>query len=285
MTDTKLKPTLSNLQKRIIVSAIYFPLVLLSAYDTRIFAGILTLLCGACWHEYLSFKFKPNQFADWLLHFSKIVMGSAPVLMMAVGLSFELGVALIALILQIRVVGDLTKGMSLAKIAEGMSFYIFGLFYLTGLFSLLALIQARPSGREAIWFLFFVVALTDTGAYFSGRYFGRTPFFQNISPSKTQEGAYGGAACAAIVGLLYYLIFPRYDFITPNLFMCIVLAVTLSVASIFGDLFESLLKRTYGVKDSGHLLPGHGGVLDRFDGVIAAAIPLFFFVALRGGFR
>lgn len=281
----KAKPTLTNLQKRILVSAIYFPLVLLSAYDTRVFCAILTLVCGCCWHEYLSFRSHPAHFKDWLVHFSKIVVGSAPVLMMAVGLPFELGVALICLVVQVKVVVDLVNGDNLAKIIEGLSFYFFGALYLTLLFSLVALIQARPSGREAIWFLFFVVAMTDTGGYFCGRFFGRHAFFQHISPSKTQEGAWGGIAAAALVGILYYLIFPRYDFITPNLFMCILLAVILGLASIFGDLFESLLKRSYGVKDSGHLMPGHGGVLDRFDGIIAAAIPLFFFVALRGGFR
>lgn len=283
--ESKAKPTLSNLQKRILVSAVYFPLVLLSAYDTRIFCAILTILSGCCWHEYLSFRSTPAHFYDWLVHFSKIVICSAPVLVMAVGLPFELGIGVLALALQIRVIMDLVNGLSLAKIVDGLSFYVFGLFYITALFCLVALIQARPSGREAIWFLFFVVAMTDTGAYFCGRYFGKNPFFQHISPSKTQEGAFGGVAGAALVGVLYYFIFPRYDFITPNLFMCVVLAVVLAIASIFGDLFESLVKRSYGVKDSGTLLPGHGGVLDRFDGIIAAAIPLFFFVALRGGFR
>ncbi|MBN8554774.1 MAG: phosphatidate cytidylyltransferase [Deltaproteobacteria bacterium] len=277
--------TLTNLQKRILVSAIYFPALLLSANDARVFSLLMTLALGACWHEYLSFRAKPTNQDEWIQHGLKILLGVLPTLFIGIGLGFELAIGTIALVLQIHIIRSLAAKKTFHTIISSLSFSLVGFVYLTGLFSLLSLIQMRSSGREAIWFLFFVVALTDTAAYFWGKQFGRTPFFQNISPSKTKEGFWAGMAGAMIVGIIFKLVFSHFDFMTPNFFWCLVLAAALGFASVFGDLFESMLKRTYGVKDSGTLLPGHGGVLDRLDGVLFAAVPLFFFMALRGGFR
>lgn len=278
---------MSNLQKRILVSAIYFPALLVAAYDHGwYFPMLMTLICGACWHEYLSFRFKPHNFYDWFWHFMMILVGVFPLFTMAFGRSYEVGAAVVALVLQVKVIHWIVQKRSIAEMTGELGFYVFGFIYLTGLFSLLTFIQVQSvDGTAAIWFLLFVVALTDTGAYFSGRFYGKTPFFQNVSPSKTQEGAWGGCLGALLIGVVFFFMLRHYEFPVPNLFLVILLSVVMAIASIFGDLFESLLKRTYGVKDSGKLLPGHGGVLDRFDGVIFAAIPLFFFMALRGGFR
>ena len=100
----------------------------------------------------------------------------------------------------------------------------------------------------------------DTGAYFVGKLIGRTKLFPSVSPGKTREGAVGGILMACLVGFLWSLrfsVFPTWKWIG--------LAAVVSVFGIFGDLVESSFKRELGVKDSGTLLPGHGGVLDRFD--------------------
>jgi phosphatidate cytidylyltransferase len=110
------------------------------------------------------------------------------------------------------------------------------------------------------------VAAGDTFAYFVGRAFGKTPLAPRVSPNKTVEGAVGGLAASILIAAVYAAVFLpgiRTGFI-------LVAAAILGAAGQGGDLFESMLKRAAGVKDSGTLLPGHGGMLDRADAMIAA---------------
>ncbi len=127
-------------------------------------------------------------------------------------------------------------------------------------------------GMEALIWLVIVVALTDTAAYFVGKAIGKHPFCP-VSPKKTWEGVVGGVIVATIAGAFY-----GHGFVSFALALFISFVV--SVASIFGDLFESFLKRNAGVKDSGNILPGHGGVLDRVDGYMFGAILMV--ILLRG---
>jgi len=127
-------------------------------------------------------------------------------------------------------------------------------------------------GMEALIWLTLVVALTDTGAYFTGRSFGKTPF-NPISPKKTWEGVAGGVFLATVIGAWYGVSF-------VSLFLALVISFVVSVSSVYGDLYESYLKRRAGVKDSGNILPGHGGMLDRVDGFMFAAVMMV--VLLRG---
>lgn len=132
----------------------------------------------------------------------------------------------------------------------------------------LATLHGGRHGIARIFFLFALVWLTDIGAYFVGRAFGRRKLAPNISPGKTIEGALGGflAAVPVIATAPWVFGFGRFDW-TPLVLLCVVVIVV----SILGDLTESLFKRLRGVKDSGTLLPGHGGVLDRIDSLLAAA--------------
>jgi len=127
------------------------------------------------------------------------------------------------------------------------------------------LVLYKIYGINAMAWLLVTVAVTDTAAYFVGKAIGKTKF-SDTSPNKTLEGVFGGIIIATILGA--YLSF-GLD-IVP-LWIAIVVTFITSVASIFGDLFESYLKREAGVKDSGDLLPGHGGILDRVDGYLFAA--------------
>jgi len=127
-------------------------------------------------------------------------------------------------------------------------------------------------GILSLLWLLAVVALTDIGAYAVGKSMGKTPFCET-SPNKTLEGVFGGVAVATVVGAFFGLYV--VDFWTS-----LVISLMVSATSIFGDLFESSLKRSAGVKDSGDLLPGHGGVLDRIDGYLFGGIVML--VLLRG---
>ncbi|WP_112180875.1 MULTISPECIES: phosphatidate cytidylyltransferase [Paraliobacillus] len=122
-------------------------------------------------------------------------------------------------------------------------------------------IETQQAGLEFIFYGIVIILATDTGAYFFGKAFGKRKLWPEISPNKTIEGALGGIFLACVVAVIFQLIAPVHSSIL------IVLLVTI-FASIFGqvgDLVESAFKRYYNVKDSGKILPGHGGILDRFD--------------------
>ena len=127
-------------------------------------------------------------------------------------------------------------------------------------------------GVLSLLWLLAVVALTDVGAYAVGKSIGKTKFCET-SPNKTMEGVVGGVAVATIGGMFFGL--PIVD-----LGVAFLISFGVAVSSIFGDLFESSLKRSAGVKDSGDLLPGHGGILDRIDGYLFGGIVML--VLLRG---
>ncbi|MCC7241404.1 MAG: phosphatidate cytidylyltransferase [Acidobacteria bacterium] len=133
---------------------------------------------------------------------------------------------------------------------------------------------AALAGREAVLVLMGTVAASDTAQYYTGRLFGRHPLAPLRSPKKTIEGALGGFVVAPAV--LVAAGSAWLPGLTP--WRLVVLGVLIVTAGIIGDLFESMLKRAAGMKDSGHLIPGHGGVLDRIDALLFAAPVFYFFV-------
>jgi phosphatidate cytidylyltransferase len=137
--------------------------------------------------------------------------------------------------------------------------------------ALVAVHRVEPGGARLALFLLVLTWAVDSAAYFAGRRFGRHKLAPAISPGKTFEGAWGGLVVAGIAALAYAGIWGK-DLPLAG-FVVLVLLVT--VVSVTGDLFESLIKRRHGVKDSGTLLPGHGGILDRIDSLVAAA-PVFY---------
>jgi phosphatidate cytidylyltransferase len=148
----------------------------------------------------------------------------------------------------------------------GLGWYLSGFFY--ALLPALALLWIRERdahGPALLIWTFIVTWSTDIGAYFAGRRFGKRKLAPSISPNKTVEGLYGGIAAATLFGGAWAYAMG----LGPALFA---LAPILAIAAQGGDLFESGMKRSAGVKDSGHWLPGHGGVLDRLDGLVPVAV-------------
>lgn len=189
------------------------------------------------------------------------------------------GLVLIALALAVALKGGNVFAIAVAALATAM-FYewsrlvrgwgagwmVSGFFY--ALLPALALLWVRERdahGLILLLWMFIVTWSTDIGAYFVGRAFGRRKLAPSISPGKTVAGLYGGMAAATLLGGAWALL---TDLGRPLL----VLAPLFALAAQSGDLFESWMKRRAGVKDSGNLLPGHGGVFDRIDGLVPVAV-------------
>ncbi len=155
-----------------------------------------------------------------------------------------------------------------------IAYMILGLFYVATPFTLLniAVFENNIYDYQIIFGCLFILWATDTGAYFAGTFFGRRKLFERISPKKSWEGFVGGALLA--LGFAYGL--PHfYNAIghacTIHSWQWLVIGIIIIVGGAFGDLIESLLKRSMEIKDSGESLPGHGGFLDRFDGLLISA--------------
>lgn len=133
-----------------------------------------------------------------------------------------------------------------------------------GFHFLLATRQIPEIGMGLVFFVILMIWSTDSGAYFVGRKFGKRKLWPHISPNKTIEGSIGGIVTAFVIGIIIQWLFPIFT----STFTFIAVILIISIFGQIGDLVESAIKRHYGVKDSGNLLPGHGGILDRFDSLI-----------------
>jgi phosphatidate cytidylyltransferase len=149
-----------------------------------------------------------------------------------------------------------------------------GLAYLALGFGSLALVRRMPDGLGLTLMIVFGAWAGDTMAYFTGRYFGATPMAPRLSPKKTWEGFVGGFISAVLVVVFIGLYFRDIGELHSLL-----LGLTVGAAGPVGDLFESLLKRDVQAKDAGRFFPGHGGILDRFDALLFAAIAGYWLIA------
>lgn len=153
-----------------------------------------------------------------------------------------------------------------------VTYLLFGVFYLSVPFGMLVLLRTETANFYSwVWPLFVIgiIWIYDSFAYFSGLMFGKNKLCERISPKKTWEGLIGGLLMSCFLFLVF-----NYYFLKINTLAGLGAVLVIVFSATLGDLFESLLKRKVGVKDSGNLLPGHGGVLDRFDSVFFA-VPVF----------
>jgi phosphatidate cytidylyltransferase len=184
----------------------------------------------------------PSQFENILtdIHYSKI----------------EISIAIILLLLTYTVITknhftfDDAAFSVLAVVYVGIGFYFF--------------VETRQAGLVYIFYSLFMIWATDSGAYFIGKSMGKTKLWPDISPNKTVEGSIGGIICAMIIAALFVFI----TNIHATLWSLLGTTIILSAFGQLGDLVESAFKRHFNVKDSGKILPGHGGILDRFDSLL-----------------
>ncbi|PZQ49399.1 MAG: phosphatidate cytidylyltransferase [Rhodovulum sulfidophilum] len=172
-------------------------------------------------------------------------------------------------------IAAIAVGCGLAALAGGRrrGWLIGGLLYMgLAVCAMVPLRHLEPNGLFFVIWLIVVVVATDVGAYFVGRIMGGPRLWPAVSPGKTRSGALGGLGFAVLLGV------PIGLWVGQDLFTSIFLSVGVSITSQCGDLLESAVKRRFGVKDASHIIPGHGGVMDRLDGVLGGV----WFVAICG---
>ncbi|TVQ78807.1 MAG: hypothetical protein EA369_06010 [Bradymonadales bacterium] len=275
---------MTNFQLRVLTSAIYFPLLILSVYPRDIFVIFICILLAGALHEYFRFLSWPVSTQQFIRHLLLVAAGLLPFLALLLNQPILLGILALGVVYQIHLVRGMVERLSFEELLKNSKAHLFGYLYLTGLFSVLILLRDQPGGESFVWFLLFVVGATDTGAYFVGKWRGRTPFFEWISPKKTWEGFVGGLFFALVVSFVCHAVFTHFHFLMPPLWLSLVMGLIVGLASAFGDLLVSSMKRQYKVKDAGKLFMGHGGVLDRFDGVLFAGLPLLLIVLIWSAF-
>jgi phosphatidate cytidylyltransferase len=180
---------------------------------------------------------------------------------------FLLLTLLVLFLLSVYDLKDLNS--SLTRLGVG----ILGIVYISCLLSYLIPVRESDFGALLVLYLLTVVWSTDTSAYYIGKNFGKKKLLPLVSPNKTVEGALGGLAGGCFASLLFKIFFLDVF----SLFDAILLPLLISSVSQMGDLFESYIKRWAGVKDMGSLIPGHGGILDRIDGLLFAVPVLYYY--------
>ena len=159
-----------------------------------------------------------------------------------------------------------------AEVFHAVARQVLGVVYIPFFLTLLVMIHELDQGAVWIIWLLLVVFAGDTGAYYTGCYLGKRKLAPTVSPKKTFEGAAGGIAASIFMAVVFHVIvFGKLQYISIIFISALLVAVTAQV----GDLFVSAMKRAGGIKDSGSLLPGHGGVLDRIDGLVFAVPVLY----------
>ena len=261
------EPRVGELMRRVASALVLVPLALITAYVGgwlfAAFWGIAAL--GVLW--------------EWMA----LVAGSARHAVLAVAAAaIVLALALVVMgysVASVMVLAMGALGAAVLAPAVRRGWIASGVPYAGAV--ALAPTLLRAEGREgfpAVLFLFIVVWTTDIAAYFAGRALGGPKLMPRVSPKKTWSGALGGTLAAAAASLVFTAAAGL-----SGRFLVALIAVILSVVAQAGDLFESFLKRRFGAKDSGRLIPGHGGLMDRLDGFVVAAVVAALVGLLRGG--
>ncbi len=261
--------------KRWITAIVALPLVMLLIYKggTLLFAIFICMVCILALGEYFRIAFnKAERSKIRIFQISAFIIG--PIIILAAYInSFDIILGLISLNLIVSGLISLRYFKTNPLVVELIARQVFGIIYIPLFLSCMVLIRNDVDGIAWIFFLLTLVFAGDTGAFYVGRLFGRHKLCPAVSPGKTIEGAIGGLAATLGAGFIFMNFFLKSLPLGPG----ILFFLSIGVVGQVGDLFESELKRYAGVKDSGSILPGHGGILDRIDALLFAAPVAYFF--------
>lgn len=274
-----------NLNARIITAIILIPLVIAALFflPPNLFGYVIIVICSLAAWEW-------SQFIGWTVQIKRIISAVLfGICLLGLQLSFQdlsqlTTEPLIIYILLAGLVWWLVAIILVVTFPTSARFWsqsvilkiLFGVLTILPFYCGLLVLKSVDYHIDnfiGAWWVLYVMLLVwsaDSGAYFFGHLFGKHKLAAKVSPGKTLEGMLGGMLTAGIIAWLFSLFVPVL-LISKNLLFCSVIVV---IISVFGDLTESMFKRQAGIKDSSHLIPGHGGVLDRIDS-LTAAIPVF----------
>ena len=278
MTSPSARKPVSDLKPRI-ASAIVLIAVAgaVTWIGGTVFALAMVALAGVLYFEWVRMTMLPTQ--TFSVVFGAIVLAGSSIWLAAEHVSGSLWFATVgAIALMLIVHFKLFPNLSLTRakwVVGGLAYALSAATSLIVIRGQEATIAEGERGLVLLAFLFLVVWATDILAYFVGRSVGGPKLLPAVSPKKTISGALGGVAGAVGVGIVFAVLLDTF-----SLFGAIAVAIVLSAVSQCGDLFESWIKRRYRVKDSSNLIPGHGGFMDRVDGLVFAAVPLALYVSL-----
>ncbi len=264
----------SVIKQRIITALIALPLlVLFVLYAGKgLFAGLLFIVSALALHEFYRMALPAGRrlesslsVATGVLFCVGLVYSSSSSLML---LSIVLPCLFLTLVYLFRF-------QDMQTVSRDLAVSLLGLLYIPLLLSHAVLLRTLPNGINWIFLVLFVVMASDSMAYFVGRTWGRHRLYEAVSPKKSIEGSLGGLAGGVLGAMVCKLLL----FAELSSVDILLLGIGVGAFSQLGDLVESLLKRSFGVKDSGTLIPGHGGVLDRLDSLLFA-FPVTYYYAL-----
>lgn len=261
------------IKARILSAAILLPLLILFILyaGSALFNGAICVLTALALREFYAMGLPPERRAEAGLSTAVGVLLVA-LAVFPVFASVQAGISI--LLLTGVLVLYLFRYLDIATVGRDLGITLLGLVYVAVLFSHAGLLHNLPSGRHWVFLVLFLVMASDSAAYFVGRSFGRRKLYEAISPKKTIEGSLGGLAGGVLgVAAFKLLFFPELRVVDVA-----VLGLGVGAVSQLGDLFESMLKRSFNVKDSGTLIPGHGGLLDRMDSLLFA-FPVTYYYA------
>ncbi len=274
-------PAKSGTLIRVLTALVLIPIVLALVLwaPEALFAAVLALVAWLTLREYLELADKAGQAP--LRYFSWIAVVALVAWLAAAALVAWPAAAALVLLAPLTLALALWPSRPLASSLPGAAASLLGVFYVGLPLGLLGALRRLPNGPGWVIYVLVLVWLSDTAAYFVGRALGRHKLAPRISPAKTWEGAAGSLAAAVAFGLAFPAYFlPRPP---PTLAWSLLTAAAVNIAGQMGDLVESALKRSAGVKDSSTLLPGHGGLLDRLDALLFAVPVLWYILAWRSG--
>jgi phosphatidate cytidylyltransferase len=265
--------------KRILTAAVLVPLAASIIFwgGALAFAITVLMVTGLCLYEFYCINFP----SSGKLVMAGVAAGLLPVASVMLARDAAMLPFAVYLVLVVSVLLTLATYSRQENPFLFMTRFMFGALYIGVCASFILLIRYMPIGREWIFFLLTVIFLGDAGAYYTGKAMGRRKLCKAVSGGKTVEGALGGVMLNAAGAAVLWLILFRHE---ASPFMLIPAAMAVGITGQIGDLAESVVKRACGVKDSGCLLPGHGGFLDRVDALLLAA-PFFHFLLSMNVFK